>query len=172
MLKKQPAPGGKSCLAEFFLKENARQPGRGDCRGKTDRRGSKMIQGIGVDLTEIKEIKRLEEETGGVFTARTFTQREQEGAAQAADRWEYLAGRYAAKEAVFKALAHLTPEKTFDFRTIETCSSEDGSPYVVLPPILRKAMKEAGVGKIHISLTHEKEYACAFAVAELDICVK
>lgn len=108
-----------------------------------------MIQGIGVDLTEIKEIKRLAEETGGVFTARTFTQREQEGAAQAADRWEYLAGRYAAKEAVFKALAHLTPEKTFDFRKIETCSSEDGSPYVVLPPILRKAMKEAGGKRCH-----------------------
>lgn len=125
-----------------------------------------MIQGIGVDLTEIKELKRLAETMGGAFTERTFTERERDDSLKAADRWEYLAARFAAKEAVFKALAHLTREKTFDFREIETWNHEDGSPYVVLPPKLQTVMKSAGVGKLHISLTHEKEYACAFVIAE------
>ncbi len=125
-----------------------------------------MIQGIGVDLTEIKELKRLTETMGEAFTERTFTEREREASLKAADRWEYLASRFAAKEAVFKAIAHLTGERTFDFREIETRNHEDGSPYVILPPELQKEIEAAGIDRIHISLTHEKEYACAFVIAE------
>lgn len=125
-----------------------------------------MVRGIGVDMTEIKEVRRLAEVTGGAFIERTFTEKERKGSLQASDRWEYLAARYAAKEAVFKALAHLTKEKIFDFREIEIQNYEDGAPYVVLTSMLQTVLTEAGVGKLYISLTHEKEYACAFVVAE------
>ncbi len=127
-----------------------------------------MIQGIGVDMTEIREVRRLAETAGPSFIESAFTEREREGSLKAADRWEYLAARFAAKEAVFKALGHLTADRTFDFREIETLNQEDGSPYVVLTPMLRLVMAEAGVARLHISLTHEKEYACAFVVAESD----
>ncbi len=128
-----------------------------------------MVRGIGVDMTEIQEVRRLAEAMEGSFIERTFTKREREDSLKAADRWEYLAARFAAKEAVFKALAHLTREKTFDFREIETRNHEDGAPYVVLTSMLRAVLKDTGVEKVHISLTHEKEYACAFVIAESGI---
>ena len=127
-----------------------------------------MIRGIGVDMTEIKEVRRLAEVSGESFLEKTFTEREREASLQAADRWEYLAARFAAKEAVFKAFAHLTKKKTFDFRRIETLNQEDGLPYVAVTPMLRAMMDETGVERIYISLTHEKEYACAFVIVESD----
>lgn len=127
-----------------------------------------MIRGIGVDMTEIKEVQRLAESTGQSFVEKTFTEKERAASLKAADRWEYLAARFAVKEAVFKALAHLTKEKAFDFREIETLNQEDGSPCVTVTPMLREVMDAAGVQKIHVSITHEKEYACAFVIAECD----
>jgi len=125
-----------------------------------------MIRGIGVDLAEIREVKRLAEVSGGAFIEKTFTEQERADSLKAADRWEYLAARFAAKEAVFKAVAHLLKERTFDFRKIETLNREDGSPYAAVTPMLQDIMAEAGVERLHISLTHEKEYACAFVIAE------
>ncbi len=125
-----------------------------------------MILGIGVDIAEIKEVRRLAEVSGESFIERTFTKQERADSLKAADRWEYLAARFAAKEAVFKATAHLLKEKTFDFRKIETLNREDGSPYVAVTPTLQAVMEETGVVRLHISLTHEKEYACAFVIAE------
>ena len=87
-----------------------------------------MIRGIGVDMTEIKEVRRLAEVSGEAFIERTFTEREREASLKTADRWEYLAARFASKEAVFKALAHLTKERSFDFRKIETLNWDDGRP--------------------------------------------
>ena len=117
-------------------------------------------------MTEIKEVRRLAEVSVEAFIERTFTEREREDSIKTADRWEYLAARFASKEAVFKALAHLTKERSFDFRKIETLNWDDGRPYVVFTPMLRALTEEAGVERIHISLTHEKEYACAFVIAE------
>lgn len=128
-----------------------------------------MVLGIGFDLTEIKEVKRLAEDVGEAFLSKTFSQRERENSEAAADPWEYLASRFAAKEAVFKALAHLTKDKTFDFRIVETLNYEDGSPYVNITPVLEGLMKEAGVKRLIVSITHEKDYAGAFVIAESDV---
>ncbi len=128
-----------------------------------------MVLGIGIDLTEIKEVKRLAEDVGEPFVSKTFTQREREISRTVPEPWEYLASRFAVKEAVFKALAHLTKEKTFDFRIVETLNHEDGSPYVKITPVLEKLMEEAGVKRLLVSVTHEKDYAGAFVIAESDV---
>lgn len=127
-----------------------------------------MILGIGFDLTEIKEVKRLAEEVGGAFISKTFSNMEQKASKNSADPWEYLASRFAVKEAVFKALAHLTKEKTFDFRIVETLNDEDGSPYVKISPVLKELMDGAGVKRLLVSITHEKDYAGAVVLAESD----
>lgn len=127
-----------------------------------------MVLGIGFDLTEIQEVKRLAKEAGEAFLLKTFTENERKGSEAAFDPWEYLASRYAAKESVFKALAHLTKKKTFDFRIVETLNEEDGSPYVKITPALGELMEEAGAARLLISLSHEKDYAGAFVVAESD----
>lgn len=121
--------------------------------------------GVGVDAVDIGELQALDARTKGAFTRRTFTQREQEQAGQAADRWSYLAGRFAAKEAVFKALAPITPEKTFDFRIVETLRAADGSPQVAISPKLAEIMATAGAGKLLVSISNESGFAVAFAVA-------
>ncbi len=128
-----------------------------------------MVRGIGIDLTEIREVKRLAEEVGEAFVLKTFSQTERENVKNAAEPWEYLASRFAVKEAVFKALAHLTKEKTFDFRIVETGNHEDGAPYVKITPVLKALMEEAGVKQLLVSVTHEKDYAGAFVIAESEL---
>lgn len=121
--------------------------------------------GIGVDMVCISEFQALDERLKGVLVRRTFTEAEQLEAKSAADRWTYLAGRFAVKEAVFKALAQHTPEKAFDFRIVETLSHEDGSPHVTLTKDLKAVMASAGVSRLLVSVSNEADFAIAFVQA-------
>lgn len=121
--------------------------------------------GIGVDMVEIAEIQALDARTGGAFVQRSFTARERAEAESAPDRWSYLAGRFAVKEAVFKALAHLTPQKAFDFRIVETLREPDGSPRVHPGEALREVMGAAHVRELLVSITNEGGFAFAFVAA-------
>ena len=119
--------------------------------------------GVGIDLVTVSELRRLDERTGGVMVRRTFTPAEQQDASQAPDYWVFLAGRYAVKEAVFKALGHLSARKTFDYRKVETRPDPDGSPHVTLTEELSALLAEAGADTILISITNEGDYAMALA---------
>lgn len=121
--------------------------------------------GIGIDAVTVSELRALDERLGGGFSRRTFTAGELAEAEKAADRWVYLAGRFAVKEAVFKAAAHLTPEKTFDFRTVETLSDADGSPRVTRSKTTEAVMEKAGIDSFFVSLSNEGDYAIAVCQA-------
>ncbi len=128
-----------------------------------------MIVGVGIDAVNTERIKKmLEEDENAAFFRRAFTPAERE-LAPATDRVkpkaEYYAGRFAAKEAVFKAVSPYS-EIPLDLRKIETLRAEDGHPYVNMNEDIKPALDSAGISRIHISITHEKEYAAAFAVAE------
>lgn len=127
-----------------------------------------MIRGIGVDTVAISEIKLYLSETAlsNAFIRRTFTAHEITAAECYPNKAEYYAARFAVKEAVFKAVAHLTEEKTFDFRIVETLHAPDGSPYVSTKGTLSTILKAADVDKLHLSITTEGDYATAFVVAE------
>ena len=127
-----------------------------------------MISGIGVDSVYIPEVRRClsDEKLSFPFVRRTFTQAEQAAAADHSDLAEYYSARFAAKEAVFKALGCLTSEKTFDFRLVETLNMPDGSPYVNITDALRHILLASGVRALHISITTEADYATAFVIAE------
>lgn len=127
-----------------------------------------MIRGIGIDSVYIPEIRRYleDEKLSGPFVRRTFTPAEQAAAASRPNKAEYYAARFAAKEAAFKALGHLTEEKAFDLRLIETLNHPDGSPYISITERLRPILTVAGVKTLHISITTETDYATAFVVAE------
>lgn len=119
--------------------------------------------GVGIDLVTVSELRALDERTHGVMVRRTFTEAERRDAANAPDYWVFLAGRYAVKEAVFKALGHLTEEKAFDYRKVETRSAPDGSPHVTLTPELSRLLAQAGGNCILVSITNEGDYALALA---------
>ena len=125
-----------------------------------------MVKGIGVDMVYIPEIRRLTETFGDSFTDKTFTQAEREYAERSGDAAQSLAGFFAVKEAVFKALDHLTGGQIRDLRCVETLHHEDGAPYVQITEPLAAYMEKAGVSDIQVSVTNEKDYATAFAVVQ------
>ena len=122
-----------------------------------------MIRGIGVDAVTISELERLLQGPDN-FASYAFTVRERaQAVAQPAQK---LAGCFAAKEATFKAVAHLTSGKTFDFRDIELLRDKDGCPYIALNEATATVLKAAKVDALHVSLTNEQDMALAFVVAE------
>lgn len=127
-----------------------------------------MIRGIGIDLVRIEEVERFINSNmlKKAFITRNFTEREQNEAKRSEKKAEYLATRFASKEAVYKTVAHLLPDKTFDMRIIETLNKEDGSPYININEEFAGILKSADIDVIHISITTEDGYAAAFAVGE------
>ena len=125
-----------------------------------------MINSIGVDIVQISGMRRLIMQSDGVFVRHTFTEEEMRQSETSEDPAEYFSARLASKEAVFKAIAHYTSEKTFDPRIIETLTENDGSPLVTINEELGKLMDEAGIAKLHVSLSHDGDYVIAFVIAE------
>jgi holo-[acyl-carrier protein] synthase len=116
-----------------------------------------MAAGVGIDLLEIE---RLERALGRHprLADRVFTQGEQDYAAARARPARHLAARFAAKEAVVKALGL---PGGFGLREIEVVAGE--------PPMVRlsgRAAKAAAGGRVEISLTHSRDFAAAVAIAE------
>jgi phosphopantetheine--protein transferase-like protein len=125
-----------------------------------------MICGIGIDTTTISEMADLLDGLGEGGFARMFTVGELSASYNAPDCAEYLATRFAAKEAVFKAVAHLLKKRHFDLRVVETLNRDDGSPYVNISSRLRDILNRAGVSNLLISITTEGDFATAFVIAE------
>ena len=97
-----------------------------------------------------------------------FTAGERAYAARAVRDDEYFATRFAVKEAVFKAVAHLLDERFFDYRLVETLNREDGLPVVTKAGQLGAVLIQAGVKNLHVSITTQDDYATAFVIAEGD----
>ncbi len=125
-----------------------------------------MTRNIGVDTVYIPRIKKLLDNYEEAFFRHTFTEAENRNAPQNFRKAEYYAGRFAAKEAVYKALAPLLKKKHFDLRIVETLHHEDGSPYIHITEEIEALMKEAEVSKILLSVTGEQDYATAFVIIE------
>jgi len=121
-----------------------------------------MVKGIGVDIVEIKRIKKLMENQHAID--RLLTAKEAELMKSRAKPHEFFAGRFAAKEAVSKAfgagISKCPPNE------VEVLSNEFGEPYIVLYGSAKKLYDKFNGTNILISITHEKEYAVAMAVLE------
>ncbi|WP_172135391.1 4'-phosphopantetheinyl transferase superfamily protein [Adlercreutzia sp. ZJ473] len=123
-----------------------------------------MIRGIGIDAVTISEFERLLEGPDN-FAGYTFTEREL-SQSEGGQRSQKLAGCFAAKEAAFKAIAPLLPERTFDFRLIELLRNEDGSPTIARNDKTLALLEDAAITNLHVSLTNEGDLAMAFVIAE------
>lgn len=125
-----------------------------------------MMVGIGTDLVYIPEIERFIRQFGEVYLRNTFTERERSEISGKANPAQYYAASFACKEAVFKAIGHSTKRKVFDFRCVETLHYSDGAPYIHPTSELREYMDECGISSFQVSISHEKDYALAFVLAE------
>lgn len=126
---------------------------------------NKLPVGIGIDLVTISELRELDERIKGAFFQRVFTQQERAEAEKRPEPWTYLAGRFAVKEAVFKAIAPLIPEKAFDIRIVETLTQPDGSPKISCTGKLRAVMDSAGVERLLVTISNEGDYVISMVQA-------
>jgi holo-[acyl-carrier protein] synthase len=124
-----------------------------------------MIIGVGTDIVEIKRIKEaLAKNTK--FMDKIFSWDEQQYLISRNMRVEYVAGRFAAKEAVAKALG--TGFRGLGFKDIEIVRTASGKPTVALKGNADQIARENGDYKIHLSISHGRESAIAFAVLEVE----
>jgi len=123
-----------------------------------------MIFGTGVDIIAVSRISVLEK-TEDPFFSSVFTHRERDQAASQKDPIAYFAGRLAAKEAVYKSLRIQGDAR---FNEIEILSNSFGAPEVHLYGALSEYAKKHKIRKIHISISHETDYAISYAIAETE----
>ena len=124
-----------------------------------------MIIGTGTDIIEIERIARAYERYGARFLNRIFTGAEAAYCTARPKPAQHLAARFAAKEAVAKALGTGLKEGV-GWRDIETLRRPGSAPRVVLHGGAKKAAERLGIRTVHISLTHNRDYALATAIAE------
>ena len=114
----------------------------------------------GVDLIEIERVRRGLERHGARFADRFFTAREQ---AQCAGRAASLAGRFAVKEAVGKALG--TGIGDVGWKDIEVLNDDRGRPHLTLHNAAERLAAERGLSEWAISLSHAASHAVGMVVA-------
>ncbi|NGM16870.1 4'-phosphopantetheinyl transferase superfamily protein [Eggerthellaceae bacterium zg-893] len=129
------------------------------------RKGGFVIKGVGVDLASISETKDAID-GDPVFERYAFTQRERSYARSRGKAEEHFAVMLALKEAVTKALAPVAGKDVFDTKDIEVLHTAAGAPFVADTPSFSAFLAAHGIESVHVSATHEGEYACGIAVAE------
>jgi len=118
---------------------------------------------IGVDIIEISRIGEAISNWDGHFLNRVYSNAE---LAQCESRTSSLAARFAAKEAVIKALGSGLIES--GWKDIEVLSHQDGSPYIKLHGNVLEKANHLGLRDFAVSLSHCREYAVAMLVSYAD----
>ena len=123
-----------------------------------------MIIGIGTDLVEIERIRGMIERHGDQFLDRCFTPGEREYSQKLRDATIRFAGRWAAKEAVVKALGTGFVQG-ITFHDVEVVSLHTGQPTVQLRGEARRIADDLGITEVKLTVSHAREYATATAIA-------
>ncbi len=117
-----------------------------------------MTQYLGVDIIEIERIEKAITRWGDAFLDRVFTTGEKE---KYRNRPESLAARFAAKEAVVKALGC----RELIYRDIEIISESGTRPEVTLHGRAKSIAQDLGIKDLAVSLSHSRDHAVAFVSA-------
>jgi holo-[acyl-carrier protein] synthase len=124
-----------------------------------------VIIGVGVDLTEVGRMSQAMERHPDRLERRLFTDGERAFCRARANASQHFAARFAAKEAVLKAL-RVPPG--LSWHELEVVNDDKGAPALLLSGEAKRAAERAGVRRLHLSLTHAGDSAIAFVVAEGD----
>lgn len=121
-----------------------------------------MIVGIGVDAVEVQRFRQVLQRTPSVKT-RMFTATELEYVAPQSDSAPSLAARFAAREAVMKALG--VGLGAFDFHDVWVEHGASGQPILRVTGRAQQLAQAQGVGQWHLSITHTAQTAIAYVIA-------
>ena len=129
-----------------------------------------MIYGIGTDVIEIARIDQALQRSGRRFAERILGRQElvryeQRSQRHAARGLAFLATRFAAKEAVSKALG-LGMHHPMTWRAVEILNAPSGRPMAVVHGALETFVAERRLA-LHVSVSDERAYAVAYAIAEV-----
>jgi holo-[acyl-carrier protein] synthase len=126
-----------------------------------------QVLGIGTDIVECLRIAQVIERHGEQFINRVFTPHEIEYCSSRAAATQHYAGRWAAKEAVMKALG-TGWVRGVNWTDIEIRNENGGRPAVSFRGSVRDLVESLGISEMHISISHCRTHATAYALATGD----
>lgn len=119
-----------------------------------------MTESIGIDLVETDRIRKILKKYGARFVNRLLGQRELVTYSQRGDKVNFLAGRFAAKEAVIKSLGRFLTVRPA-YSSLEIVNDKTGNPCLDFGSLTGEKLRHK---KCLISISHEKHYATAVAI--------
>lgn len=140
-------------------------PSKAAARALDELNASSILAGVGVDLVDVGMLNELLNSGGSAFLDTGWTEAEQRDVVGIPER---LAGRWAVKEAVMKALGRGLGD--IDPLHIEVMTVSNGAPEVRLCDSAAAAAQQAGVETVKVSVAHEQGWAVGFAVATPPRC--
>lgn len=120
-----------------------------------------MITGVGTDIVQVERIRKLRP----AAVARILTPAEEKYCRGHVAAHERIAGRFAAKEAVLKALGTGLGGGV-SWRQIEILPDKLGAPRAAFRGAVAKKLRALGATRCHLSISHQGDYAVAFVVLE------
>ncbi len=120
-----------------------------------------MVFGLGVDIIEIERIKESVDKYGDGFLSKIYTKTELDYCLSKANKYQHLAARFAAKEAVYKALTTGWHEKA-GWQDIEIINEPNGMPQVNLKGKLETFLSNDK--SLKISMSHSRDYVTCVAI--------
>jgi len=125
-----------------------------------------MIYGIGVDIIKIERFERALERWGNRLCERVFTPQEQSICQNKAYPGRHLALRFAAKEALLKALG-IGMFQGVAWNEIEIVNDSLGRPCMNVEGAAKRICQEKGIQEIFVSISHEHDYGVAHVILEV-----
>src|ERR1043165_1459086 len=122
------------------------------------------ILGIGTDIVECLRIAQMVERHGELFITRVYTPLEIEYCQSRKQATQHFAGRWAAKEAILKALG-TGWRRGISWRDVEVTSLRSGAPVAELHGGARAWMEQKGISQMLVSISHCRSHATAYALA-------
>ena len=126
-----------------------------------------QIVGIGTDIIECLRIAQMIERHGELFINRVYTPHEIQYCQSRRQSTQHYAGRWAAKEAVLKALG-TGWRRGISWRDIEIRNDPKGRPTVALRGGARDVVEQLGITEMLVSISHCRSHATAYALAQID----
>ena len=120
------------------------------------------VIGVGVDIVEVARIEEAIKRFGDRFLKKIYTDTEIKYCNTGKVAFQHFAGKFAAKEAIYKTL---NIDCVVKWTEIEVKNLKQGRPYVVLHGKVKKIAKEKNILSVLVSISHIKTRAVASAVA-------
>ena len=124
-----------------------------------------MIVGIGIDIVRTGRIKEACEKWEKRFLDRIFTAEEQAYCLRHKSPHHWLGGRFAVKEAMFKAIG-TGWRKGVRWVDVETGNHPGGKPFVTVSGKIKEILSEKNVAVIHVTISHDTDYSVGQVILE------